>query len=139
MKVLLDTNIVLDYILERSKFVEAARDIFRMAYNYEFDAFVSASSVTDIYYIVQKFKSKEEALNLLREILSFIGVAGVDKMVVMLAINSGFSDFEDAVQNFSAVNSSIDIIISRNTQDYKNSILLIFEPAQFLEYMQQKK
>ena len=65
--------------------------------------------------------------------LNRLEVADVDKMVVMLAIESNFSDFEDAVQNFSAVVSEIDVIISRNVKDYKNSLLKIFEPTQFLE------
>ena len=136
MKVLLDTNIVLDYILERSQFIENARKMMQLSYDEKIIAYVSASSVTDIYYIVRKLKSKNEALDFLIELLSFVNVAGVDKTVIIRAIKSNFSDFEDAVQNFTAVNSGIDIFVTRNTKDYKNSQLKILNPIQFIEYMQ---
>ncbi len=135
MKVLLDTNIVLDYILERSQFIDDARKMMQLSYDDKIKAYVSASSVTDIYYIVRKLKSKNEALDFLIELLSFVNVAGVNKTVIIHAIKSNFSDFEDAVQNFSAVNSDIDVFVTRNTKDFKNSQLKILEPIQFIEYM----
>jgi len=135
MKILLDTNIILDYALERSEFIENAREIMKLSYSRSLDAYISASSVTDIYYIVRKSKSKEQALLFLQNILSFIDVAGVNKIIALQALNSNFNDFEDAMQNFSASNSGVEIIVTRNKQDFKTSQLQIFEPSEFIEYL----
>ena len=85
-----------------------------MAFHKKITAYITASSVTDIYYIIQKLKNKREALN------------------------SNFTDFEDAVINFSAVNSNIEIIVTRNISDYKNSKLKILEQKQFIKYFEQR-
>ncbi len=138
MKVLFDTNIILDYAFERSKFIQDAHKLIQLAYNKEIVAFISASSVTDIYYIVQKYKNRSEAFAFIKKIISFIDIAGVEKIVINNAINSNFSDFEDAVQNFSATNSNIKYIITRNIKDFKNSELKVIEPKQFIEQFQKK-
>ncbi len=138
MKVLLDTNIVLDYAFERNKFIEDAGELMKMAFEGKITAFISASSVTDIYYIVQKYKTKEKALEFIKKLILFIGIAGVDKIVIENAINSNFADFEDVVQNFSASNNSIEYIITRNVKDFKNSELNVIEPKFFIEQIQKK-
>ncbi len=78
MKILIDTNIIIDYVLERAGFVEYAKKIMQKAYNGECNAFVTASSITDIYYITQKYKNKELAFSFLQNLMSFIDVSGVD-------------------------------------------------------------
>ncbi len=138
MKTLLDTNIIIDYALERIEFVDNARKIMHKAFDNEIDAFISASAVTDIYYLVQKYKSKEQALSFLLNIISFIEIIGVDKLTVIQALNSNFTDFEDAVQNYSAVNAGVEFIITRNPKDFANSELKVFEPLKFIEFLEGK-
>lgn len=139
MKILLDTNIILDYVLERKKFVKEARLLMQISFNKELIAYISGSSITDIYYIVQKYKNKQKALFFIKEIISFIEVSNIDKTVILSAINSNFSDFEDAVHNFSAINSNIEIIVTRNPSDFKDSTIKIYTPKQFLKYFEQTK
>ena len=135
MKILLDTNIILDFALERKDFVENSKSIMKLAYKKQIEAYISASSATDIYYIIQKNKSKEEALFFLSNIISFIEIAGVDKNVVLNAIQSTFSDFEDAVQNFAAQSSGIEFIVTRNNKDFVKSDLKILNPNEFLDFV----
>ncbi len=138
MKVLLDTNIVLDYILERQDFVENARQIFRLAYDKKIEAYFSANTITDIFYIVRKYKPKDEVLCFLQNLLSFVDVANVNKTVILKALNSNFPDFEDAVQNFSAINSDIKIIVTRNLKDFNDSHLKYLNQHNLLNFLNKK-
>jgi predicted nucleic acid-binding protein len=81
LKVLLDTNIVLDVALERQPFYTASIQVLTLAYQEEIEAFVSASTVTDIYYIVRRAKGHDETLNFLRIISQFCRIATVDQNV----------------------------------------------------------
>lgn len=130
---LLDTNIVLDYILKRSPFFEHSRTIFRWAFEQKIIAYISASAVTDIYYLIKRAKDKETALSFIREIIQFMQIAGVDKDVVLLALQNGINDFEDAVQNAAAQNIGISYIITRNVTDFKRSDLKVVSPDIFIE------
>jgi len=132
MKVLLDTNIVLDFILKRSPFFEHSKTIFKWSYDGKINAYISASSITDIYYLIQRVKDKDTALNFIREIFQFIFIAGVDKEIIFLALQSGINDFEDAVQNAAAENVGIKYIITRNIKDFHKSDLQIVSPDNFI-------
>ena len=133
MKLLLDTNIILDIALDRKPFVQEAIQLLKTAQQKEFPLFISATSVTDIYYITRKNRDKNTALAFLKDLLEFINVASVDKHVVLKSLESGMADFEDAIQSFSAKNEGITTLITRNESDFKQSGLSIFNPKSFLE------
>ncbi len=137
MKVLLDTNIVLDYILKRNPFFLHASIIFKLAYYREVTAFISASAVTDIYYLVQRSRNSETALSFIKEIIQFIHIAGVDKDIIVSALQSGIMDFEDAVQNAAAENIKIQYVVTRNVSDFKKSKIKIISPMNFIEIIKQ--
>lgn len=133
MKVLLDTNIVLDYLLKRPQYFEPARTIFMGAYEGTITAFVSASAVTDIYYLISRAKNNDTALRFINDLTHFIDVADVDKSVILKALHSKIADFEDAVQNFAAQKSGISHIITRNEGDFKNSELKVLSSYRFVK------
>ena len=139
MKILLDTNIVLDYILKRNPFFEHSKTIFEWAFEQKIIAFISASAVTDIYYLVQRAKDKTTALNFIRDILQFTQIAGVDKDIILVALQSGINDFEDAVQNAAAENVGIKYIITRNVKDFSKSDINIISPDKFVENLVKTK
>ena len=97
-KVLLDTNIILDFILYREAFYQDAEVIFELSSNQEICSFISASSITDLFYIIKKQKDKDTAKRFLIDLTSFIQIANVDNIVIENALNSDLYDFEDAVQ-----------------------------------------
>jgi predicted nucleic acid-binding protein len=130
---LIDTNVVLDFALGREHFLETAQRVFQTIHSNNINAFVSATSITDIYYVLRKSDGHPMALNFLVDFLKFVDVADVKKEVVLAALTSKFSDFEDAIQNECALKNEIEIIITRNQKDFKESVLTVLLPEEFLE------
>jgi len=133
-KVLLDTNIILDFILYREAFYQDAEVIFELSSNQEICSFISASSITDLFYIIKKQKDKDIAKRFLIDLTSFIQIANVDHIVIENALNSDLYDFEDAVQDCVAQINHIDIIITRNIKDFKKAKTKILSPKDFLKF-----
>ena len=134
-KALLDTNVILDIALKRPHFYNAAADIFNQVYHGKVQAFVSASAITDIFYILRKDGGKEKALHFLSKLVQIIDIAAVDQSIIVAALALEWNDFEDAVQVCATQNNGIEILVTRNTKDYGQSNLKIFSPADFLEYL----
>jgi predicted nucleic acid-binding protein len=136
VKVLLDTNIVLDVALERSPFVEDSSRILEISEEKKVDLFITASVATDIFYILRKHKGWETALNFLRDLLQVVDVCSVDKNVLLQALNNPHPDFEDAVQLHAALAEKIDVIVTRDQEGYAQSTLMVKSPENFLrEYV----
>ena len=92
-----------------------------------FHLFITASSATDLYYVLRKEKGREAGLRFIRRLLECADACGVDKGILIAALDSGFPDFEDAVQNAAAVADHIEIILTRNKSDYRGSPLTVFD------------
>ncbi|MDJ0901856.1 MAG: PIN domain-containing protein [Xenococcus sp. MO_188.B8] len=133
MKVLLDTNVILDFALERQPWFVDSEEIIYLAEQKQITAYISASTISDIYYILRKIKGKELALDFLKNIISICQVANVDSRIISMALNMNFKDFEDAIQYSSAVINQLDIIVTRNIKDFLVSQPKILTPSQFLE------
>ncbi len=139
MKVLLDTNIILDIVLERQPFWEPAILLLEVAPQANLTFYVTATTVTDLYYIVCKAKDHTIARSFIVDILEFMQVAGVDRDVIKEAIHSNIADFEDAVQASAAKQCAIPIIITRNEKDFENSTLEVHSPTSFLQSLEKSK
>ncbi|XOF35075.1 MAG: type II toxin-antitoxin system VapC family toxin [Candidatus Electrothrix sp. YB6] len=136
MKVLVDTNVILDIALNREPFVEHAVRFFKEAQQHSIQLVMTATTITDLYYITSKAKGRETALSFIDDLLCFFDVASVDKEVIMRALQSDMSDFEDAVQAYSAQQKNISIIITRNEKDLLESGLEVHTPETFLQKIQ---
>lgn len=132
MRVLLDTNVVLDIALKREPFKENAARILDASDFDRMHVFITASMATDIYYLVRKPKGRETAIEFLADLLNLVDVCQVDRRTLSEALNSDFLDFEDAVQNAAAIESRIDIIVTRNKADYRTSSLTVLTPDEFV-------
>ena len=134
MTVFLDSNIILDILLKNPNFYDESKSILSIIDSHtDIDYFISASSVTDIFYIVnKKIDDKEKAKQYLSELLEIVSIAGIDEACIKNALNSSWKDFEDAVQHESAVQIRADYLITRNTKDYKSSFVEVITPAEFL-------
>lgn len=133
MKVLIDTNIILDFALERQPFVEQSVRLLEAAQQAGLVLYVTATTITDLYYIVRKAKGHATARDFITDLLQFMQVAGVDKAVIERALHSGIADFEDAIQESAAQRETIQVIITRNESDFENSTLKVYNPASFLK------
>jgi len=133
MRILLDTNIILDIALKREPFYEPSARILRAS---DFDRthlFITASIATDLYYVLSREKGPDTARAFIADLLAAVDVCGVDKDVLLEAVNSDFPDFEDAVQNFAAAGGAIDVIVTRNEADFAGSALTVLAPCELVE------
>ena len=133
IRVLLDANVVLDVALKRPRFYHDAANIFKKIHEGKVQAFVSATTVSVVFYILQKQSNKEKALQFLSRLIQVVDVAGIDKEIIVDALISGWNDFEDALQNCAAQKNDIEVIVTRNTKDYMQSKMKIYSPADFLK------
>jgi predicted nucleic acid-binding protein len=134
IKALIDTNIIIDIALKRQPFYLEAIQLFRKINEQKISAFISASAITDIFYILKKSNGKDQTLTFLIDLLNIIDIVDVNKSAIIQALYSGWKDFEDAVQAQVAIENGLDIIITRNPQDYRNlQSLQVLSPHDFLE------
>lgn len=133
MKVLLDTNIILDYALERQPFWEVSEQIFLLLEQGRFEAYVSASTFSDLYYIIRKQRRHEWTLTFLNRLVRLCQVATVDQAVVSMALTANFRHFEDAIQYSTAVINHLDAIATRNSQDFAEAALRIMAPDTLIQ------
>ncbi len=136
MRVLLDTNVVLDFVLQRQQFFTEADEIFLRLKNGEFEAFVSAITPINVFYTTRKEKDKTTAFSAIEELLILVKIAESNNRIYQNALILNFSDYEDAVQHECAVAEKLDAIVTRNTKDYKNSTITVYSPGEFLQILQ---
>ncbi len=132
MRVLLDTNVVLDYLLARDPFAQIATEILLAAENVEFEPFVSAITPVNLYYIARKLRGDAEARKAVKGLLAICQIAITDRAILFDALALPMKDYEDAVQTASARAVSLDAIVTRNLDDYANADFSILTPAEFL-------
>ncbi len=132
MNVLIDTNVLLDIMLEREPFVKPAEQVFETAKYTTIELFMSATTVTDVYYIARKEKGHEQTLVLIEDLLQCVEVISVDKAVILHALHAGLPDFEDAVQEGAAKQAHISMIVTRNGSDFTQSDLDVYPPEAFV-------
>jgi predicted nucleic acid-binding protein len=133
-KVLIDTDVILDFFFDRMPFSEESSQILSLCEKKEIQGYVTSIMVSNIYYLLRKNAKHEKVIDNLKMLLNIVDVTTTNKKVVLEALNSEFKDFEDALQNFSAQNDEkITIILTRNVKDYKTSNLSIMTPENYLK------
>lgn len=132
MRALIDSDVYLDYILQRAPHHLAVNELFEMLSDEKFEAFVCALSTTTIFYFTRKAKDIDGAYAAVNDVLATANICAVDKKVLSVAATLGFSDYEDGVQCASAMAEGLDAIVTRNTKDYKNSPIPVYSPSAFL-------
>lgn len=137
MRVLLDTNVVLDFVLQRNPFFTEADEIFFRLKNAEFIGFVSPITPINVFYTTRKEKGKDIAFLAVEELLNLTGIAEATKKTFHNALKSNFKDFEDAVQHESAVAENLDAVVTRNTKDFANATVKVYSPTEFLAVLKQ--
>ena len=112
MKILVDTNVILDFFLSRESQKEAVTELFEQIYQERIEAFTTASSITDIYYITAKRLGDNQARGVLYNLLSILGIISVDGFDCASALDLPITDFEDALVVTCARKADIGYIIS---------------------------
>ncbi len=132
MKVLIDTNVILDLLLAREPFVNPAAEIFSMAEQSTISAFLCATTITTVDYIINQSLSRSESKKAVHRLMGLFEVAPVNRSVIEEALQSKITDFEDAILAHAGNLSGVDVIITRNTKDFKHSPIKAVDPTEFL-------
>lgn len=132
MKVLVDTNVLLDVPAERKKFYKDSMGIWTLAESGQLEAFISAISFNNCFYILRKHAGRENAEKAMRLMRDIFSVVDLTAQVLNQAIDAGFSDFEDAIQFHSAVQAQVETIVTRNPDHFPRSPFSVLSPAEFL-------
>lgn len=132
MKILVDNDVVLDFILKRPPFNVEAKKIFDCAGRGEITIYISAITPINAFYTTRKEKGKDVAFKAVEGLVNLVEVCRMNKSVLLNAFALGFTDFEDAVQCASALAENLDAIVTRNAKDFKNSTIKVYSPDEFL-------
>jgi predicted nucleic acid-binding protein len=132
MKVLIDTNIILDILLARAPFLEPAKKLIQMMDAGSIQGYITANSITDIVYVARKTCSLKEIRRIVLELLERIAVIGVGREDIIAAFDLGFNDFEDALQSACSEREQIDCVVTRNKRDFSKSKVTVEDISDFI-------
>ncbi len=139
MKVLFDTNVILDVLLDREPFVRDSLYLLSQVEQSEITGFVCATTITTIHYLAAKSLGANQALRHINSLLSLFVIAPVNRVVLENALQSKFNDFEDAVLHEAAQHAGAKYIVTRNRIDFKKSKLVVFEPRELINALETLK
>lgn len=132
-QVFLDTNVIIDFLADRKPFSVAAAGIFNYAVLGKIKLYISAVSYNNIYYILRQSFSNAETIKLLDELSQMTEIADVTKAIIKTSLKSDVKDFEDAIQYNCALSlKKINFIVTRDTKDFKKSVLPVMNPDEAL-------
>lgn len=133
MKALIDTCIVIDVLQNREPFCEAGQKIFYICARNQAECYLTAKSVTDIYYLTHKqTHSEQQTREILLKLLSLFSVLDTAGTDVQEGLLSQMIDYEDAVIAAAAKRNGIDGIVTRNQKDYVHSTVTVYSPEDFV-------
>ena len=133
MKVLLDTNVVLDVLLERRPFVQEAERLFSAIEKGALNGYLCATTLTTVFYLAAKSRGARTAQQLVEKLLRMHEVAAVNRPVLEDACTGKGSDFEDNVLVAAAIHSGCDALVTRDPAGFKHASLKVFSPAGLLQ------
>ena len=136
MKVFYDSNVVLDLLLNRTEFLADSMAALKFSELGIVKGYISVVSITDIFYLLRKnLKDYNQAIAKMQILFNIVNIGKADKKTAYRALNSGWNDFEDAVQYSVAKKLKAKYIITRNKKDFANSEIPVVSPAEFIALM----
>ena len=134
MRILIDTNIILDIMQKREPFFTDSYRVLRGAIESDTECLIFASSATDIFYMLRKsLGSAQAAKDQLEQLAQLVTFADVQGMDIHTALMRAMPDFEDAVVDAVAERSGASYIVTRNIKDFAGSVVPAILPADFLK------
>jgi predicted nucleic acid-binding protein len=134
MRVILDTNIVIDAVASRLPFSKGAEQIILLTARQSLVSAITASTASDIYYLVKKYLKDTAATTAeLKKLFILVDIISVDRSDCLAAFNTGMTDYEDSLLAICAKKWNADFIITRNTKDFIASPVPAITPEEFLK------
>lgn len=132
-KILIDTNVLLDYLLEREPFFEDAKKVILSCTDEKVKGCIAAHSISNMFFILRKDYNAKERREVLLNLCKIFDVEGIDKAKLISGLtNEDFSDFEDCLQMECAKSYEADYIVTRNVSDYVTSEVKAVMPKDYL-------
>ena len=133
MRIMIDTNVILDCLLDRQPFADDAQEILELCARGKHEGCILASTVTDIFYIAEKYMDDMHELYLLMDdLLEELLLIALSRRDLMIAVDRRELDFEDCVLSVCAESAGCDVIVTRNLKDFKNSNVMAVLPKTFI-------
>jgi predicted nucleic acid-binding protein len=133
-KVLIDTDVILDFFYDRQPFAEYSSQVIGLCERNIIAGYVTPVIFSNVYYLLRQTARHDKVINHLKQLLSIMDVLLMDKAVVYNALNSGFKDFEDGLQHFAAMKAGdIDVILTRNLKDFSKSQIGVLTPESYIK------
>ncbi len=136
MKVLFDTNVVLDVLLSREPYLDNAITLFDAVEKQIIQGYLCATTITTIDYLATKALGKVGSKIAIGKLLELFVIAEVNRRTLTAALSSDFSDFEDAVLFHAGFDAGVDSLVTRNGKDFKTAVLPIYNPDELLQLIQ---
>jgi predicted nucleic acid-binding protein len=137
-RILIDTNVLIDFALIREPFSEDANKIIELCLSEKIQGCIAAHSVSDMYYILRKDMEPRRRRETLINFCEIFEVIDIDKNKLVNSLkNENFSDFEDCLQMECAKEFDAKYIVTRNTDDYKTSVIQAVTPKEYLKILGQ--
>ncbi len=136
MKILFDTNVVLDVMIDREPFAEPASQLMTLIESGKISGLLCATTVTTIHYLSAKVMGTIKAQNQIKDLLMLFEIAAVNRSVIEDALVAKLSDFEDAVLYQAARHAGAEGIVTRDLKGFKRSKLPIYTPDEMLKGLQ---
>jgi len=133
VKVLLDTNVVLDVLLNRHPFSDDSAQVMAMIDRSEVQGFLSATTVTTIHYLLAKYLDSNRSIKQVRLLLSLFEIAPVNRVVLENALAGHSPDYEDAVIIEAAQHAGVEYIVTRNIKNFKKSVIPVYTSTGFIQ------
>ncbi|MGB3585349.1 MAG: PIN domain-containing protein [Tunicatimonas sp.] len=132
-RVLVDTNIVIDLLAKRKEFYTEAAELFSLSDKKKLKLAISSLTLANTNYVISKQKSRKEAREILRKFKVLVEILSLDSKIVELALNDDkFTDLEDGLQYYSALQNNINIILTRNKKDFKSAKVPVLTAKEYL-------
>lgn len=132
-KILIDTNVLLDYLLEREPFFEDAKKVIMLCTEGNTKGCIAAHTISNMFFILRKDYTAKERREILSSLCTIFDVEGIDKAKLLSGLaNEDFSDFEDCLQMECAKSYGADYIVTRNVPDYSISDIKAILPSEYL-------
>ena len=136
----MDTNVIIDALTSREPWNKSAEKIFLMGANHFVDLYITASSATDIYYLLRKYiKDTAQSKQIMSKLYSLIGILDVTAANCVEALASTISDYEDAVLEKVALSKEMDYIVTRNIKDYQAGTVKVMLLDDFIRMLEEEE
>lgn len=133
-RILIDTNVLLDYLLIREPFYKDAKEVILTCADGETKGCIAAHSICNMFFILRKDFSAEDRREILTNLCTIFDVEGIDKTKLLSGLHNGdFSDFEDCLQMECARAYNAEYIVTRNIDDYRSSDIKAILPEDYLK------